>query len=76
MKQPIYKEAVIQLNEFSITVTGVKLFLTFIKSHLPLLTWHSNVAMNNTQQYYKNNFGEPHYFYCHMPKFKPQGFIE
>lgn len=79
MKKPHYKQAVIQLNEFNITVAGVKLFLTLIKSHLPPLTWHGNVVMKNThkqQQYYENNFGEPHYIYCSIPKFKPQDFIE
>lgn len=53
MKQPRYKQAVIQLNEFNITVAGVEIFLTFVKSYLPPLTWHGNVAMQNTQQYYQ-----------------------
>lgn len=77
MNQPQYKLAVIQLNEFNITVAGVELFLTFIKSHLPPLTWHGHVAMKNTQQeYYENNLGEPHYIYCSVRKFRPQIFIE
>lgn len=77
MKQPHYKQAVIQLNEFNVTVAGDELFLKFMKSHLPPLTWHGNVAMKNTQQqYYENNFGESHYIYCSIPKFKPQDFIE
>lgn len=81
MKQPHYKQAIIQLNDFNITVAGVELglgvFLTFIKSHLPPVTWHGNVAMRNTQQqYFEKNFGEPHYIYCRILKFKPQDFIE
>lgn len=77
MKQPHYKQAVIQLNDLNITVAGVEVFLKLMKSHLPPLTWPGNVATKNTQQqYYEHNFGEPHYIYCSVPKFKPQDFIE